>query len=224
MQEAFISTNRVCTLSFHQFDPDKGFFPGSGNYNEIGQDQGLFCSINAPLKEGLSDNNFTFIFKNTVDKTIECFQPDVIWMQCGADSLQGDTIGCFNLSIQAHAEAIRHVMKKNIPIVFNGGGGYHVENVVRCWTYETMAICQTEDDDMMLPEESKYRKNFSSPELLYLRKNVHGIFSDKNSDKYCSSLLEVLFDGISKLDNSVGFIDKREGMNHLLKYVNYLNH
>ena len=144
-------------------------------------------------------------------------------MQCGADSLQGDSIGCFNLSIEAHSGALRHILKKNIPVVFSGGGGYHVENVVRCWTYETMVICRTENDDMMLPEQSQYRKSFSSPELLYLRDNVHGINSDFNSDSYCTKLLESLYAGISKINGSIDIMDHSRGIKKIIKYSDFGN-
>lgn len=34
---------------------------------------------------------------------IEKFQPGAIVMQCGGDSLSGDRLGCFNLSIKGIA-------------------------------------------------------------------------------------------------------------------------
>lgn len=208
VQEAFIDTNRVCTLSFHQYDSQGNFFPGSGNFDEVGEREGKYCSINVPLKIGLSDNKFSFLFQSVVDRTIAKYQPDAIWMQCGADSLMGDSIGCFNLSIEAHSGAMRHILKKNIPTVFSGGGGYHVENVVRCWTYETMVVCRSEYDGMLLPEESRYRKYFEAPELLYLRKNIHGVHKDFNSDEYCTRLLDKVFQVISKMNTGVGFLEK----------------
>jgi acetoin utilization deacetylase AcuC-like enzyme len=207
VQEAFLTTNRVCTLSFHQYDPIGNFFPGTGYYNEIGKNEGKYCSINVPLMAGLSDHKFSFIFQKVVDRVISKFRPDAIWMQCGADSLQGDPIGAFNLSIQAHSGALRHILSKNIPVIFSGGGGYNVQNVVRCWTYETMVICQSDSSDLIIPEASKYKNFFKTPDLFYLRDNIHGFFHDTNSDSYCSRILEYIFGNISKLDESVGFLE-----------------
>ena len=34
-----------------------------------------------------------------ISKVVEFYQPGVIVLQCGADSLAGDRLGCFNLSI-----------------------------------------------------------------------------------------------------------------------------
>lgn len=34
-----------------------------------------------------------------ISKVVETYQPGAIVLQCGADSLAGDRLGCFNLSI-----------------------------------------------------------------------------------------------------------------------------
>ena len=53
VEEAFFLTNRVLTLSFHEYG--EGFFPGSGNYDSIGEGEGKGYSINVPLKQGIDD-------------------------------------------------------------------------------------------------------------------------------------------------------------------------
>ena len=35
-----------------------------------------------------------------VSKVMETFQPSAVVLQCGADSLTGDRLGCFNLSLR----------------------------------------------------------------------------------------------------------------------------
>lgn len=39
-----------------------------------------------------------------ISKVVEMYQPGAIVLQCGADSLAGDRLGCFNLSIDGMAE------------------------------------------------------------------------------------------------------------------------
>lgn len=63
--------------------------------------------------------------------------------KCGADSLGMDRLGVFNLSIDGHGEAVRHMKSYGVPIMFLGGGGYTLKNVARCWTYETSIIADT---------------------------------------------------------------------------------
>lgn len=73
-------------------------------------------------------------------------------LQCGADSLSGDKLGCLNLTMQGHASCVQYVRQKNIPLLLLGGGGYTVKNVARTWTYETACALGIEGDiDPNLP-------------------------------------------------------------------------
>jgi histone deacetylase 1/2 len=87
------------TCSFHKF---KDYFPGTGHIEDIGKDAGLYHAVNFPLDEGLDDESFIYIFKPVINKIIENFRPEAILLQCGADSLAGDRLGCFNLSVKGH--------------------------------------------------------------------------------------------------------------------------
>lgn len=41
----------------------------TGDTEEIGNNEGLFHSINVPLKEGIDDENYDYIFNKIYDKT-----------------------------------------------------------------------------------------------------------------------------------------------------------
>ncbi|KAH9699929.1 Histone deacetylase [Citrus sinensis] len=142
VEEAFYFTDRVMTVSFHKFGDL--FFPGTGDVKEIGEREGKFYAINVPLKDGIDDTSFTRLFKTIISKVVETYAPGAIVLQCGADSLAGDRLGCFNLSIDGHAECVRFVKKFNLPLLVTGGGGYTKENVARCWTVETGILLDTE--------------------------------------------------------------------------------
>jgi histone deacetylase 3 len=92
------------TVSFHKYG--NTFFPGTGDMFEIGTDYGKYYSVNVPLKEGITDADYVYIFKYVMDDVIQFYRPTAIVLQCGADSLGGDRLGCFNLSIKAHGLAI----------------------------------------------------------------------------------------------------------------------
>jgi histone deacetylase 1/2 len=68
---------------------------------------------------------------------MEWYRPGAIVLQCGADSLAGDKLGCFNLSMEGHASCVEFVLKFGVPVLVLGGGGYTMRNVARAWAYET---------------------------------------------------------------------------------------
>lgn len=51
------------------------------------------------------------------------YQPTAIVLQCGADSLNGDRLGCFNLSTKGHGECVKFIKELNVPLLTVGGGG-----------------------------------------------------------------------------------------------------
>ena len=76
-----------------------------------------------------------------VDRAVQVFRPSVVVLCCGADSLSGDRLGCWNLSIRGHGAVLDHVKSFNLPMLVLGGGGYTIRNVARCWAYETSRLC-----------------------------------------------------------------------------------
>ncbi|CAB4282969.1 unnamed protein product [Prunus armeniaca] len=181
VEEAFYFTDRVMTVSFHKFGDM--FFPGTGDVKEVGEREGKFYAINVPLKDGIDDTSFNRLFKTIISKVVETYLPGVIVLQCGADSLAGDRLGCFNLSIDGHADCVRFVKKFNLPLLVTGGGGYTKENVARCWTVETGVLLDSE-----LPNEipeNEYIKYFS-PDFSLRIPNGH--IENLNSKSYISTI------------------------------------
>lgn len=83
---------------------------------------------------------------------MEVFRPSAVVLQCGADSLAGDKLGCLNLSMHGHAHCVQFMRQQNVPLILLGGGGYTVKNVAKTWTYETACALGIENDiDPNLP-------------------------------------------------------------------------
>jgi histone deacetylase HOS2 len=141
VQEAFYSSNRVLTVSFHKYSAE--FFPGTGNLAENGSELGKYFSLNIPLQDGIDDESYISLFKAVIEPTITTFRPSSIVLQCGADSLGCDRIGTFNLSIAGHGECVRYVKSFGLPLLVLGGGGYRQSSVARCWAYETGVLTGT---------------------------------------------------------------------------------
>jgi len=144
VEEAFYTTDRVMTFSLHKYGD---FFPGTGHIGDVGAKDGTGFSVNAPLNSGITDETyFQDLFKPVLEKIMQVFQPGAIVLQCGADSLTGDRLGCFNLTPRGHAECVKYVQSFNVPTLVLGGGGYTIRNVARCWAYETSVLLGKEND------------------------------------------------------------------------------
>ncbi|KAJ2035012.1 histone deacetylase [Coemansia sp. S3946] len=182
VEEAFYTTDRVMTCSFHKYGE---FFPGTGDLRDIGEAKGKYYAVNFPLRDGIDDASYQSVFKPVVRGIMEWYQPNAVVLQCGTDSLAGDKLGTFNLSMEGHAECVRFVKDFNLPTLVLGGGGYTIRNVSRVWAYETGILVGTEMDrklpmndymDYYAPEYTlnvpAYNvENSNSPEYLERIKN-----------------------------------------------------
>ncbi|KAG1669983.1 hypothetical protein FOA52_016244 [Chlamydomonas sp. UWO 241] len=156
VEEAFYLTDRVMTVSFHKYGE---FFPGTGAIEDTGTGKGNGYTVNVPLKDGMDDSSYKMVFEPVMAKVMEMFQPGAIVMCCGADSLSGDRLGCFNLSMEGHGACLEFLKKYNVPMLVLGGGGYTLRNVARCWTYETGRLMGVDLPDA-LPESALNEYNY----------------------------------------------------------------
>lgn len=60
VEEAFYTTNRVMTCSFHKFGE---YFPGTGTQEDRGRGEGRGYAVNVPFKDGLGDDAFKSVFE-----------------------------------------------------------------------------------------------------------------------------------------------------------------
>lgn len=166
VEEAFYGTNRVMTCSFHKFGQ---FFPGTGALDDTGVGAGKGYSVNVPFHEGITDLRFFSMFKSVIGKINERFRPEAICLQCGADSLVGDKIGCFNLTLNGHAACVDYIRRLNVPLLVLGGGGYTMRNVARCWAFETAVLTGRNVDNAM--PHNDYFEYYGPDYLLHIRQS-----------------------------------------------------
>ena len=67
---------------------------------DVGAEKGKYYAVNFPLRDGIDDESYEMIFKPVMAKVMEMYRPSAVVLQCGADSLAGDRLGCFNLSLR----------------------------------------------------------------------------------------------------------------------------
>ena len=134
VEEAFYTTDRVMTVSFHKYGE---YFPGTGELRDVGVGKGKYYAVNFPLRDGINDDSYKNIFEPIIQHVMDWYRPGAVVLQCGGDSLSGDRLGCFNLSMKGHANCVKFVKGFGLPVLVLGGGGYTMRNVARTWAYET---------------------------------------------------------------------------------------
>eukprot|EP00053_Salpingoeca_punica_P005784 m.56532 g.56532 ORF g.56532 m.56532 type:complete len:431 (+) comp13395_c3_seq1:106-1398(+) len=195
VEEAFYCTNRVMTVSFHKYGE---YFPGTGDIKDVGAGPGKYYSVNFPLHDGIDDDSFQSVFKPIIQHVMQWYNPSAIVLQCGADSLGCDRLGCFNLSIQTHGECVKFVKSFNLPLLVLGGGGYTIRNVARCWTHETAILLDKE-----LPSELPYNEYYEyfGPDF-QLHPDTRTSVENQNSREYLQNLLQYIEELLRKIQSA----------------------
>lgn len=196
VEEAFYTTDRVMTVSFHKYGE---YFPGTGDLRDIGAGKGKYYAVNFPLRDGIDDDSYEAIFVPIMSKVMETYQPSAVVLQCGADSLSGDRLGCFNLTLKGHAKCVEFVKKYNLPLLLLGGGGYTIRNVARCWTYET-AVALGNDIANELPYND-YFEYFGPDFKLHISPSN---MANQNTPEYLDKIKTRLFENLRMLPHAPG--------------------
>lgn len=188
VEEAFYTTDRVMTCSFHKYGE---FFPGTGELRDTGFDKGKNYSCNVPLRDGITDESYKSIFQPVVQRIMEQYQPSAVVLQCGSDSLSGDKLGCFNLSMRGHANCVEFVKSFGLPLLLLGGGGYTMRNVSRAWAYET-GLASGQELSPILPV-NEYYEYFGPEYRLDVRPSN---MEDLNTREYLDKVTAQVFENL----------------------------
>ena len=113
-------------------------YPGTGSRTETGRGPAVGTKLNIPLPPGAGDDVFLTAWQE-VERYLEQAEPELILLQCGADSLAGDPITHLQLTAEAHAHAARRlcVLADRFAggrVLGMGGGGYNRTNLATAWT------------------------------------------------------------------------------------------
>lgn len=196
VEEAFYTTDRVMTVSFHKYGE---YFPGTGDLRDIGAGKGKYYAVNIPLRDGMDDESYESIFVPIISKVMETFQPSAVVLQCGADSLTGDRLGCFNLTVRGHGKCVEFVKRYGLPFLMVGGGGYTIRNVSRCWTYETSVALGTEIANEL--PYNDYFEYFGPDFKLHISPSN---MANQNTSEYLEKIKTRLFENLRMLPHAPG--------------------
>ncbi|MGD8568315.1 MAG: acetoin utilization protein AcuC [Gammaproteobacteria bacterium] len=142
---------------FYEFESDSGLvyvdfhedgrflYPGTGMAEETGKGAAKGTKLNIPMPPGANDGLF-MKYWDDAEAFVEASRPEIILLQCGADSLEGDPITHLGYSPAAHAHVARRLRQLAGKIcqgrlVAMGGGGYNRDNLANAWCAVVSALC-----------------------------------------------------------------------------------
>lgn len=195
---AFGHSKKVFTLSFHKYEV--GFFPGTGSILETGPNgsKGKGYTMNIPLKDGITDDNYNHITKEVLSKVIEKIQPQVVVAQFGADGLVSDPMNSFNLTPRSLSQSLQLLKATGLPLIVLGGGGYNIPNTARCWTLLTAIAlgCEIDND---IPDTDPFFLTYGPS---YEMRIDPGFRKDENISSEVDILLQQVRKHLNLLDST----------------------
>ena len=154
VQELFYNDPSVLTISIHEVG--RGFFPGTGYVDEIGEGEGEGYAVNVPVAPDTTDETWLMAWREAALPLLKAFKPEAIVLQMGADPHYMDPLANVCLTAQGWLEAVRDVHSLGLPIVAVGGGGYNLSTVTRLWA-SAVSVLIDHPLPNDVPESYQYR-------------------------------------------------------------------
>ena len=95
------SYDRVDVMTISMHESGRTLFPGTGFPDEIGTGAGEGYSVNIPLPSGTYDDIWLAAFHETALPLMGAYDPDVIVIEIGMDTLSGDPLAHLSLTNNA---------------------------------------------------------------------------------------------------------------------------
>ena len=128
-QEIFYNSSQVYYISLHQYP----FYPGTGAESERGNGEGRGFTLNFPLPAGTTGKTYLEIFKDKIVKTLNDFDPQLLFISAGFDAHKDDPLANVELTENDFAD-MTIVLKdfaesKKIGIISVLEGGYNLDSL-----------------------------------------------------------------------------------------------
>jgi acetoin utilization deacetylase AcuC-like enzyme len=175
-QDAFYSDPQVLYFSTHQYP----HYPGTGNFDEIGEGPGKGATINVPLPAGCGDDEYLKVFNEVLRPAAERYKPQLILVSAGYDAHWADNLGMMRLTVSGYArltEILKELALKLCKgqLVLTLEGGYNLAALaasVRA-TFEVL-LGNEKVEDPVGPPPQRYRDTDITL-LLEKVKRIHGL-------------------------------------------------
>ncbi|MBE9502822.1 MAG: histone deacetylase [Proteobacteria bacterium] len=124
-QHAFYAEKEVLYMSIHQCP----CYPGTGQLEEIGEEEGEGFNVNLPIPAGVGDEGYIEAFDKLFLPILEKYSPHIILVSAGFDTHYDDPLGGMKVTAEGFAEmgqALINIANQNCngKIAFFLEGGY----------------------------------------------------------------------------------------------------
>ena len=139
---AFESDPELVFADIHE--DGRYLYPGTGAGHETGTGAARGTKLNIALPPGADDAAFSAAWQR-VEAHVEQGRPELIVLQCGADSLAGDPLAHLQFSAGTHGHAAARLCALagcycGGRVLALGGGGYDSRNLALAWTEVVRAL------------------------------------------------------------------------------------
>jgi acetoin utilization deacetylase AcuC-like enzyme len=107
-QDIFYEDPEVAFFSIHRFG--QGFYPGTGDKDEIGRGKGEGFTFNEPVRYGTSRKDYHSRFTSMLEKAADKIKPELVLLSAGFDAHKDDPIGSLGLETEDFAVLTRQVL------------------------------------------------------------------------------------------------------------------
>ncbi len=131
-QHSFYADPRVLYVSTHQYP----YYPGTGAFEETGENAGRGFTVNVPLSGGQGDGDYASIFNEILVPLAVEYQPQFVLVSAGFDIYQHDPLGTMDVTPQGFYDMTR-IIRQLAETVCGGRllfvleGGYHLQGIAQ---------------------------------------------------------------------------------------------
>jgi len=148
-------SGEVVMFNSHQYGY---FYPGSGNYDEIGTGRGAGKIINYPMPAGTADDVIPIYFDEIIAPICDEFKPEFVLISAGFDTHWTDELADLNWTYESPAKyliKIKTIAQKyaNNRILITLEGGYQLDKQARA-VYNCLKVLNDEEENLV-QEESR---------------------------------------------------------------------
>lgn len=145
MYYAFESDPDLIFADIHE--DGRYLYPGTGGADEVGSGAAAGTKLNIPMAPGANDADFEKVWPRVLAH-LRKFKPEFIFLQAGADSVEGDPITHMRFTPAVHQRAAHDLARLadelgHGRVLGTGGGGYNRINLAQAWTGVVQGLVDT---------------------------------------------------------------------------------